>query len=132
MQHALAAHTNMSVTSVAVCILPQIVIFVPNIPVIPSAPLLPSQNLPTPIQVNTLISLLAGYHQGLTLYLCSRFQHRFPIHSEGQSLASVAPNLLSAQQHSHVVDEKLAKKLSAHRLTGPFDTPLFLTYESLH
>ena len=97
----------------------------PNTPVISSATLLPNQNLPTPIQVNRLIPLLTKYHQGLTLYLCSGFQHGFPIHSEGPRLASVAPNLLSAQQHPHVVDEKLAKELAAHRLAGPFDTPPF-------
>ena len=124
-QHALAAHTNMSVTSAAVCILPLNVIFVPNTPVISSASLLPNQNLPTPIQVNKLIPLLTEYHQGLALYLCSGFQHGFPIHSEGPRLASVAPNLLSAQQHPHVVDEKLAKELAAHRLACPFDAPPF-------
>ena len=40
-------------------------------------------------------------------------------------MSSVAPNLLSAQQNPHVVDQKLAKELAAHRLTGPFDSPPF-------
>ena len=47
----------------------------------------------------------------------------FPIHFEGPRVSSVAPNLLSAQQSPHVVDQKLAKELAAHRLAGPLDSP---------
>lgn len=40
-------------------------------------------------------------------------------------MSSVAPNLLSAQQSPHLVDQNLAKGLAAHRLAGPFDSPPF-------
>ena len=87
----------------------------------PSLPSVPGHALPTPIQVNRLIPLLVNYPD--TLSLCQGFLYGFPIHFEGPRVSSVAPNLLSAQQSPHVVDQKLAKELAAHRLAGPLDSP---------
>ena len=78
---------------------------------------------PTPIQINRLIPLLVNYPDALPL--CQGFLFGFPVYFEGPRVSSVEPNLLSAQQSPHVVDQKLARELTAHRLAGPFDSPPF-------
>ena len=59
------------------------------------------------------------------MFLIDGFKYGFHLFSVGQSRSYESPNLLSAQQQPQVVDQKLAKELEAHRLAGPFDTPLF-------
>ena len=112
---------SISVSSVAIPILLQIAFFMSNEVHAPSLPSVPGHALPAPFEVKRLTPLLVNYPD--TLSLCEGFLYGFPIHFEGPRVSSVAPNLLSAQQSPHVVDQKLAKELAAHRLAGPFDSP---------
>ena len=99
------------------------VIFVP--PVSPPIifPSLPSPNLPTPIKVERLISMLSGYNHSTEEFLYSGFSFGFPIHFEGIRVSSAAKNLISASQHPTVVDTKIRKELDSQRLAGPFQFP---------
>ena len=96
------------------------VIFVPQLspPII--TPSQPSPNLPTPIKVDRLISLLSGYSHSTVEFLYSGFSFGFPIHFEGERVSSTSKNLVSAFLHPTVVDDKIRKELDSHRLAGPF------------
>jgi hypothetical protein len=48
------------------------------------------------------------------------------------SLHSRSTNMRSASEHPEVVDEYLAKEVSARRVAGPFDTPPFDTPPKKH
>ena len=99
------------------------VIFVPRLspPII--TPSQPSPNLPTPIKVDRLISLLSGYSHSTVEFLYSGFSFGFPIHFEGERVSSTSKNLVSAFLHPTVVDDKIRKELDSHRLAGPFQFP---------
>ena len=95
------------------------VIFVSQIspPII--TPSLPSLNLPTPIKVDRLISLLSGYNHSTAEFLYSGFSFGFPIHFQGDRVSLTSKNLL----HPTTVDDKIRKDLDSHRLAGPFQFP---------
>jgi len=96
------------------------VMFVPQVsqPII--TPSLPSPNLPTPIRVDRLISLLSGYNHFTAEFLYSGFSFGFPIHFQGERVSSTAKNLVCAFLHPTVVDDKIRKELDSHRLASPF------------
>lgn len=57
---------------------------------------------------------------------------RVPLHYEGSLCSFHAPDLLSAIQNPAAVAAKITKELEAHRLAGPFSSPPFLVFGSLH
>lgn len=99
------------------------VIFVPQVrqPIITLS--LPSPNLPTPIKVDRLISLLSGYNHSTAEFLYSGCTVGFPLHIQGERMSSPAKNLVSAFLHPTVVDDKIRKELDSHRLASPFQFP---------
>ena len=88
--------------------------------------------LPTPIKIDHLLYFLSGYTHSIVEFLSAGFTHGFPLHFEGSQVSSTAPNLLSALQNPEPDDAKLSKELAAHRLAGPFPSPLFQCFGSLH
>ena len=89
------------------------VIFVPPISPPIVTPSQPSPNLPTPIKVDRLISLLSGYSHSTVEFLYSGFSFGFPIHFEGERVSSTSKNLVSAFLHPTVVDDKIRKELDS-------------------
>lgn len=87
--------------------------------------LLPIPLLPTPAKVNQLEFLLEGYDFHKRNFILAGFKYGFHLFSVGQSKPYESPNLFSARQQPHVVDQKLAKELATHRFAEPFDTPPF-------
>ena len=117
--------SSMSAISVIGCIRAPNVIFVPPVHH-PAPPLsLPNPDLPTPVRLNRLASLLIGYSINETQFLIFGFQNGFPIYYDGPGSATMAPNLLSAHQHPEVVDQYTEKELSSGRLAGPFPSSPF-------
>ena len=86
-------------------------------------PSLPSLNLPTPIKVDSLISLLSGCNHSTAEFLYSGFSFGFSIHFQGERVSSTSKNLVSAFVHPTVVDDKIRKELDSHRFAGPFQFP---------
>ena len=82
-------------------------------------PAKPSLALPTPVRTNRLVPLLSGYSTSAADYLITGVCFGFPIPFHGPSSSTAAPNLLSAEQHSDVVDGYLAKELFPQRVAGP-------------
>lgn len=118
-----AVRLSIPVLGVQVIIGQLSVIFVPQIspPII--TPSRPSPNLPTPIKVDRLISLLSGYNHSTVEFLHSGFSFGFPIHFQGERVSSTSKNLASAFLHPMAVDDKIRKELDSHRLAGPFQFP---------
>lgn len=130
MLSVIVAPISTSVTSVVLRIQLVNILFVPNEEMhLPQKTvylsIMPRSTLPTPILVNRLATLLAGYDPAAVSYLINSFTFGFPVHFEGVRKASFAPNLLSAQLQPKVVTAKLNKELEVGRIAGPFDTPLF-------
>ena len=98
------------------------VIFVPQEP---RPPANPSLVPPTPVRINKLAPLLSGYSPSVADYLINVFCFGFPIPFQGHSSSIIAPNLLSAEQHSDVVERYLTKEVLAQRVAGPFTHPPF-------
>ena len=69
--------------------------------------------------------MLEGYDFEKKRFFVEGFKKSFPLFSVSQSIHHESPNLLSARAQPHVVDQKIAKELDAHRLAGPFETPPF-------
>ena len=88
--------------------------------------------LPTPIKVDHLLYFLSGHTNSIVEFLSAGFTHGFPLHFEGSQVSSSAPNLSPTLRNPEVVDAKLNKELAAHRLAGPFFSPLFQCFGSLH
>ena len=84
----------------------------------PAFPL--SGALQTPVKVERLEYYLEGYNVEAYEELLSGFLHGFRLHFHGPQIGQVSTNLLSAAQHSEIVDSKLAKELFAGRVLGPF------------
>ena len=101
------------------------VIFVPQEPCPPANP---SLALPTPVRINRLAPLLSGYSPSVADHLINGFCFGFPIPLQGHSPSIIAPNLLSAEQHSDVVERYLTKEVLAQRVAGPFTHPPFQTF----
>ena len=90
--------------------------------------MLPILPLPTPVKVNRLEFLLEGYDFQKRSFLIAGFKYGFHLFSLGQNRSYESHNLFSAKQQPQVVEEKLAKKLEAHRFAGPFDIPPFSVF----
>ena len=80
----------------------------------------PHPSLPTPVKVERLISLLAGYDISIIRTLELGFRFGFRIHFKGHLTAVTPKNLRSAYDLPIVVDSKLSKELQAGRIAGPF------------
>ena len=52
----------------------------------------------------------------------------FPLYYEGPQFLCHSKNLLSAMQNPTAMYAKLSEELDAHRLAGPFSSPLFLCF----
>lgn len=81
--------------------------------------ILPSEALPTPVKA----AYLAGYNENSRKHLLSDCSHGFHLHFQGPLEGSYSNNLVSASEHSNIVDLKLAKEIQAGRMMGPFETP---------
>ena len=97
----------------------------PSPPLAPAHSRLPLPQLPTPVNIDRLLFFLSGYTHSIVEFLSAGFFEGFPLHFEGPSISSHAPNLLSALQNPAAVDAKISKELAAHRLAGPFSSPPF-------
>ena len=85
-------------------------------------------NLPTPVKVDRLVSLLVGYSASIIEFLHIGFRFGFRIKFEG-SLSDVTPkNLISALELPTVINDKIRKECEAGRISGPFDTPPYPIY----
>ena len=85
--------------------------------------ILPSKALPTPVKAKSLAAYLTGYPENLRKHLLSGFSHGFRLHYNGPLESSQSTNLVSAAEHSAIVDQKLAKEIQAGRIMGPFAEP---------
>ena len=123
--------SNMNVLNVTVSIDLRIVLFVPLFEPITltkepnPCPPLPSQVLPTPVKIDKLFPLLSGYTHSTVQYLLHGFTEGFYLGFDGPRISFHSDNLLSAFEHPDVVDVKLEKELSGHRIAGPFQSPPF-------
>ena len=91
------------------------------------APLPIEQHAPeTPICIYRLSHELS-YHPD-PAYACNLIHsltHGFDIGYRGPRQACIAPNLVSAAQHSDVIDSMLVKEIGAGRIAGPYTAPPF-------
>ena len=83
----------------------------------------PSKALPTPVKAERLAAYLTGYEDNLRKHLLSGFLYGFRLHYHGPLESSHSTNLVSASEHSDMVDQKLAKEIQAGRIMGPFAEP---------
>ena len=118
----LGVNLNILVLRVTVYTLALNEIFVANLgEIFPDQPVLPSQMLlPTPINLNRLEPYLNGYFSDIISTLVSGFTTGFALHFSGVVNTQEGKNLPSALANPTVVDQQLAKELSALRLAGPF------------
>jgi hypothetical protein len=118
---------NILVLSVTVYTLALNVIFVANLGAIfPDQLVLPSQVLlPTSINLNRLEPYLNGYFADIISSLVSGFTNGFALHFSDVVNTQEGKNLPSTLANPTVVDQKLAKELSALRLAGPFTAAPF-------
>ena len=71
---------------------------------------------------------MSGYSPSVADYLIDGFCFGFPIPFQGHSSSIIAPNLLSAEQHSDEVERYLTKEVLAQRVAGPFTHPPFQNF----
>ena len=88
-------------------------------------PRVEGSDLPTPVVVNSLARYLSEYDKEDSSFLIAGFSQGFRIPFQGDLPHKVPNNLLSAEQHPSIVDEKLLKELQANRIAGPFASPPF-------
>ena len=67
---------------------------------------LPSEALSTPVKAESLAAYLTGYPENLRKNLLSGFSHGFRLHYNGPLESSQSTNLVSAAEHSAMVDQK--------------------------
>lgn len=84
---------------------------------------LPTEALPTPVKAKSLEVYLTGYQEVSRKHLLAGFLHGFSLHFQGPQEGSCPSNLVSAFEHSDIVDHKLAKEIQAGRIIGPFNLP---------
>ena len=124
----LGVNLNILVLSVIVYTLALNVIFVDNLgEIFPDQPVLPSQVMhPTPINLNRLEPYLNGYFLDIISAHVSGFTIGFALHFSGVVNTQQGKNLPSALANPTVVDQKLAKELSAlSGLAGHFTAAPF-------
>lgn len=85
----------------------------------------PTEQLPTPVKIDLFVPLLDGYTPSTIEYLKLGFRCGFRLDYSGPSFTSHPRNLMSVLNNPSIVDAKLEKELSSHRLAGPFASPPF-------
>ena len=83
----------------------------------------------TPIQINRLEAFLPGYNLLFSQILIEGFINGFALHFKGTINPNEGINLPFALANSTVVDQKLAKELTAPRILGPFSAPPFRPFQ---
>lgn len=78
-------------------------------------------SLPTPIQVDSLATLLVGYKDAD--YIISSFKNGFMLDFEGPNTPYFASNSSSVVQNPVAVENKLLIELNSSRIAGPFKNP---------
>ena len=84
----------------------------------------------TPVKVDRLESLLAGYSLPLKIFLVDSFHSGFRISYIGEYSHFESPNLQSALHSPDVAFSKLKKEINAGRVVGPFDAPPFPVFRT--
>lgn len=84
--------------------------------------------LPTPVKANALFSLLSGYNPSTAAFLHNSFTKGFSVQFHSMRQSRESHKLVSAIQNPLAVDAKLDKELGAHRRTGPFRSPPFISF----
>ena len=84
----------------------------------------------TPVKVDRLESLLAGYSLPLKKFLVDGFRSGFRISYIGEYSHFESPNLQSAIHSPDVAFAKLQKEIDAGRVVGPFDAPPFPSFRT--
>lgn len=84
----------------------------------------------TPVKVNVLGQFLEGYDDHLKTFLYEGFKQGFKIQYQGPIQQRFCKNLLSVQQHEHIVVDKLRKEVSLGRIAGPFNFTPFLIFNA--
>ena len=79
----------------------------------------------TPVKMDRLESLLAGYSLPLKTFLVDGFRSGFRISYIGEYSHFESPNLQSALHSPDVAFAKLKKEIDAGRVVGPFNAPPF-------
>ena len=79
----------------------------------------------TPVKMDRLESLLAGYSLSLKTFLVDGFRSGFRISYIGEYSHFESPNLQSALHSPDVAFAKLKKEIDAGRVVGPFNAPPF-------
>jgi hypothetical protein len=69
--------------------------------------------LPMPVKIQPLISLLSGYKPSIVNILISGFSRGFPLHFQGEIQQLQPKNLTYALDNPEIVDMKLGKELAA-------------------
>lgn len=89
------------------------------------------KSLPTPVKVNKLHRLLAGYDSTLKGHLVSGFTYGFRINSSILKQGTGIPkNHKSARDNKDIVSSKLEKEISLGRVKGPFSKIPFSNFIS--
>lgn len=76
-----------------------------------------------PTDVNTLFSYLKGYRA--KSFIINVFLHGFHLQDSGPRLFREAKSLKSALSNTHIVQQKIKKKIALQRVGGPFQYPSF-------
>ena len=80
-----------------------------------------AQTLCTPVRPLTLARFLHNHpDEAFTSMLINGLTHGFRIGYQGPRTPQSTPNLCSAFQHEHVIDEALKKELAENRNAGPY------------
>lgn len=79
--------------------------------------------LPTPIEIQPLISLLQGYND--ISYIKNGFQEGFHLGYIGDRSACDSRNLKSCMEYPEIVERKLEAEKKHNRIAGPFEVSPF-------
>lgn len=89
-----------------------------------------SLNPYTPVNIPLLHELLKCHpNQEFVSKLCTGLSSGFRVGYTGGRFTRTAPNLPSAKQHPHVIEENLLEEVQLGRLAGPFESPPFKNFQ---
>lgn len=74
----------------------------------------------TPVDYRTLKILEEGYNRDKADILERGFRYGFKLGYNGQRKVHTSPNLQSASQYPHIVEQKLAREIAQNRIADPF------------
>ena len=86
-----------------------------------STAVLPTEPLPTPVKANSLKAYLTGYQEVSRKHLLGCVLHCLRLHFQGPQDGLCSNKLVSASEHSDIVDHKLAKEVQAGRIMASFE-----------